>query len=93
MKKLRLVSLLLVVLLLSSCADSRTFIIDNEIIEVEPYGWWDLSEKNDSIKYEVNTGNIILSVLFSETIIIPLILTGGQLYEPISKKQIVKATE
>ena len=69
-----------------SCADSKEFIINNKKVTIEPYGWFDLDEKNDSIHYKANTVNIVLSVIFCETIIVPIVLTGDQLYEPISKK-------
>lgn len=75
------------IVLLSSCADSKDFIIDGENVTVEPYGWFNSdSRKNDSIIYEINTGNVVLSVILCETIIVPALLTGDQIYEPVKKK-------
>jgi len=70
-----------------SCADSKDFEIDGKTVTVEPYGWFDTTQANDSINYKVNTGNIIWSVIFSETIVVPVVLTGYELYEPVSKKE------
>ena len=77
---------LLLLLLLNSCADSKEFKINNKNVIVEPYGWFDTKEKNDSINYKINTGNIVLSFIFSETIVVPIVLTGTQLWEPVNKK-------
>ena len=85
--KLIAVVMLLTTIFLSSCADSKDFIIDNETVTVEPYGWFDLDAKNDSIEYKINTGNVVLDIIFCETIVVPVILTGDQLYEPVKKKK------
>ena len=73
-------------LLLLSCADSKTFTIDGKQETIEPYGWWNPDEKHDSIEYRVVKGNVVWSILTIETIAVPLILTGGYLYEPVKKK-------
>lgn len=87
MKNFRLVlAIILMSIFITSCADSKEFIIDGKKVNVEPYGWFDSSKKNDSIEYKVNVGNIVLDVIFCETIIVPIILTGDQLYEPVRKK-------
>lgn len=71
---------------LASCADSKTFVIDNKEVEIQPYGWFDMEAKHDSIQYKVCAGNVIWSVILSETIFVPILLTGDQLWEPVSKK-------
>lgn len=78
--------MLVFLLTMGSCADSKDFEINGKTTTVEPYGWFDTSQANDSINYRVNIGNIVWSVIFSETIIVPVVLTGSELYEPISKK-------
>ena len=82
----KVIYLLLATFLIVSCADSKEFVIDGKKTIIEPYGWWDLEAKHDSIVYEVNTGNIVLDVVFIETIIVPIWLTGDQLFEPVRKK-------
>lgn len=84
MKKTLLIALL--GLTMFSCADSKEFTIDNKQVKVEPYGWLNSETQNDSIKYRVNVPNIALSIIFSETIIVPIYLTGTELFEPVSKK-------
>lgn len=82
----QILAALLIAILLTSCADSKKFTINNEHVDVQPYGWFDLGAKNDSVKYQLNTGNIVLSIVFSETIVAPIIITGTQLWEPVAKK-------
>ena len=88
MRKVKITAaLLLATLSLASCADSKEFVIDGKLTTVEPYGWFDLEAKNDSIHYEVCTGNVVLSIIFSETIIAPILITGTQIFEPIKKNK------
>jgi hypothetical protein len=84
--KIKCLAALTIGLLLTSCADFKTFTIDNKTVVVEPYGWFDTSAKNDSVQYKVSTGNIIWSVILCETIVAPILLTGNSLYEPVAKK-------
>lgn len=85
MKKI-IVLLCISSILLASCADSKTLNINGKDKVIEPYGWFDTSAKNDSVNYKINTGNVVLSIVFSETIIVPILLTGTEIYEPVSKK-------
>ena len=79
--------IILVIILLSTCADNKTIYINGERRIFQPYGWTDYQElKNDSIIYKPNVGNIVLDVIFIETIFIPVWLTGWQFYEPIDLK-------
>jgi hypothetical protein len=60
-------------------------IVEYNQIEVEPYGIFNQKTKNDSIKYKVSVGNVIWSVLLSETVVVPVILCGWYLWEPKAK--------
>jgi len=78
---------LLVAVLFVGCADSKKININGKDVIVEPYGWMNETEmKNDSVIYKVNTGNVVWSVIGLETVIVPIILTGNSLYEPVRKK-------
>ena len=85
MKKI-LTFLFATALLLSSCADSKTFKrADGSEFTANAYGWIDReSEKIDGVKYEVCAGNIVWSCILCETVIGPVLLTGFGLYEPVS---------
>jgi hypothetical protein len=48
-----------------------------------PYGLANKEEENPKIHYEINTGTVIWSVLLSETIVVPVLLLGWYLYEPV----------
>lgn len=77
MKKLILI--LIVVLSLTSCADDK--IIDGKIAKT--YGWANTADRNDSVAYRVCMGNVFWSIIFCETIFVPIWLTGWELYEPV----------
>lgn len=85
MKNLFLVSIMITAFMMSSCADSKDFVINGETVTVEPYGWADhQTVKNDSVLYEANMGNVILSVVFCQTIVVPVFLTGWYIMEPVA---------
>jgi len=87
MKQLiRLLASIIILALITSCADSKEFKIDGEDVIVEPYGWANSAIKNDSIVYTINVGNLVWDILLSETIIVPVVLTADQFYEPSHKK-------
>lgn len=89
MKKL-LLSCLVLLTMLTSCADSKKLQIDGKDVVVQPYGWFDTSEKNENVKYKVCAGNVVWSVLLCETVVAPILITGYQLWEPVSVKEPVK---
>lgn len=87
MKKL-LVFVTIAVVLLSSCADSKTFQkADGTVFTAQPYGWMTKEKKVDGVEYEVSTANIVLSVVFCQTVIAPVLITGLELWEPVSYKE------
>ena len=85
--KAQILATLLMAVLMTSCADSKKFTIDNKEVTVEPYGWFDMGAKNDSVNYRLNAGNIVWSVILLGTVVVPVVLTGDQLWEPVSKKK------
>lgn len=87
MKKI-LTFLLAICMLFASCANSYSYKNDKGLVETaEPYGWADYQKcKADGVIYQVNIPNVVISVIFAETIIIPIWLTGYQLFEPIGVK-------
>lgn len=90
MKKTFIILAVVTVLLasMSSCADKKTFQVgQNDYIYAEPYGIADQDDiKMDTVVYRVSTGNVICSVIFCETAIVPIWLIGWQLYEPVRLK-------
>lgn len=66
------------------CAGSKEVCIKEGCFTFEPYGLFDEdSVKNDQVEYEVSTGNVVLSVIFVESVVVPVILLGWYLYEPV----------
>lgn len=86
MKKiLSVIAIAIVSIVLTGCADSKTFKkSDGTEFTVKPYGWMDKDEAIDGVNYELCKENLVLSVLFSETIAAPVLLTGLELWEPVS---------
>lgn len=78
--------LLIAIIALSSCADSKTFErADGTKFVAEPYGWANYQTKKiEGVTYEACIGNIVLDVIAIETVVIPVLLTGWELYEPVS---------
>lgn len=80
----KLISLFLVLMILSSCADDKVLCINGEQKVVEPYGWGNIHEKKvEGVVYDLSVGNVVWSVILCETIIVPIWLTGWELYEPV----------
>jgi len=81
--------------LFTSCAEPKSFKdkSGNEFT-AKPFGWAnENSQMKDTVVYEVNAGNVILSIIFSETVIVPVILTGWELYEPVRLKDSNEANQ
>jgi len=84
MKKIVFLAVLAAVLL-ASCAEKKTFEkSDGTTITAVPYGWMDKENAIDGVTYEPCTGNIVLSIIFCETVAAPVLLTGLELWEPVS---------
>jgi len=83
---------------LISCADEKTFYLNGtrealikgepiEAIHAETYGWANYEARKDpNVIYEPCIGNVIWSVIGFETIVVPIWLTGWELYEPVRLK-------
>ena len=55
------------------------------IVEILPYGWFDENQlKND--EYRLVPSNIVWSIIFLESIIVPIQYCGYYLYEPVKVK-------
>jgi hypothetical protein len=78
---------LIIAILLVSCADNKTLEINGKNQVIEPYGWFDLEAENQCVKYKVVTGNVVWSVLLMETVFAPILITGNSLFEPVSVKE------
>lgn len=78
--------LLIAIIALSSCADSKTFErADGTKFVAEPYGWANYqSNKIEGVTYEACFENVVLGIVAIETVIVPVRLTGWELYEPVS---------
>lgn len=83
-----MVMVLTIGVLTTSCADSKTFTDKSgKEFTAEPYGWADADAyKMDTVVYSVNVGNIVWDILLVETVVVPVWLTGWQLYEPVRLK-------
>ena len=73
-------------LMICSCAEPKRFRKqDGTVFTAEPYGWANYQTKAiKGVKYEINIPNVVLSTIFAETIITPVLITGYELFEPVS---------
>ena len=92
MKKILLIITLCFVV--CSCADDKTFVNEKgKTFTAKPYGWANKNdEKIKNVTYDISVGNVVWSVIFSETIVIPVLLTGWYLFEPNSYELLEKDT-
>jgi major membrane immunogen (membrane-anchored lipoprotein) len=84
MKKSLLVLAVVSCLALTACgADDKT--IDG--ITYGTYGVVNQTEmRNPNIQYEMSGWSIFWSIIFSETVVVPIYFIGWDLYEPVNKK-------
>ena len=77
-------------LALSACAKSKTLDLGGSRRTVDPYGLWAEFAARDRIdrdvEYRLSVPNLVLSVIFSETIVVPIVLVGWYLWEPAGVK-------
>jgi len=85
MKKLFLI-LLLAIVGLTSCSHSKTMVLNGQMQTIEPYGLATQSEKNDSVIYEANGEDVIVGIIFSETLVAPVWIFGWDVMEPVKPK-------
>ena len=80
-----LIILIISALMICSCAESKNFRKhDGSVFTAEPYGWANYhTRKVEGVKYEINAPNLILSIVFAETIIAPVLITGYNFFEPV----------
>ena len=73
-------------LVICSCAEPKRFRKqDGTVFTAEPCGWANYQTKAiKGVKYEINIHNVVLSTIFAETIITPVLITGYELFEPVS---------
>ena len=82
----KLIILIMSALVICSCAEPKRFRKqDGTVFTAEPYGWANYQTKAiKGVKYEINIHNVVLSTIFAETIITPVLITGYELFEPVS---------
>ena len=82
MKKL-IAALALSSLLMVGCGQPK--VIEGKYLPT--YGLINQDENKDpTIRYEVSVGNMVWSVIFCETVVVPLYFFGWSLFNPVAKK-------
>jgi hypothetical protein len=78
--------LLIVILsiILFSCAEEKDFVIDGNTVTVHPYGWANSGTSVPGVVYEPSFGNIVWSIVLIETVVAPIYFTGWKFMEPVS---------
>ena len=52
----------------------------------QPYGLIDTDKRDPNVSYRTSVGAIVLSILFFETALVPIVALGFFLYEPVELK-------
>jgi hypothetical protein len=87
MKKIVSVMLIVSILALSGCGEPIT----RDGVDYPTYGLLnEETKKSNKICYDISVGNVILSVLFVETIVFPIYFVGFSLYNPGRSKRDAK---
>jgi major membrane immunogen (membrane-anchored lipoprotein) len=80
----------LLALVLVSCLALTACGADNKTIDGITYGTYGVANqtemKNPNIQYEMSGWSIFWSIIFCETVIVPVYFIGWDLYEPVGKK-------
>ena len=78
-----LIGIFITLLASTSWLSSKEFCTHKKCFTVEPYGLFNKETKKEGIKYELSLTSVFVSIIFSETLIIPVILCGWYLWEPV----------
>lgn len=77
--------IIVVLMVITTSACSKNAIFND--VEYETYGFINKYEvRNTHIRYKIVWGNVLLGIVFFETIIAPVYFFGYDLYEPIGVK-------
>ena len=95
MKKLvALFTVLSLLLLLVSCVASREIDTPNGQKQISYYGVFsENSDKNPHIYYRVSPWNVVVGAIFCETIVVPIVVVGWYLFEPVRYESVGEAGE
>ncbi len=73
-----------ILIFLSSCSQPKDIIFpDGKTRTISPYGIFNMEDKNPDISYKISTKDVVVSIIFCETIIAPIISAGFNLWEPV----------
>lgn len=76
--------MLIVCILLCSCGSDKSVEIDgHKQVVATQYGILNQDTKLDGVHYQLNIGNVVWSIILVETVVVPVVLLGFYLYEPL----------
>jgi hypothetical protein len=78
------VCLMLISLIIGGCGNDKHICTPDKTCHTYgQYGLFNLDDKNPNIKYELVVGNVVWDIILFETVIVPVVLIGWKLYEPV----------
>jgi hypothetical protein len=80
---------MMLALCMANCADEKR--IGNHTYV--PYGVLSKEDEKPCIQYRISFGSVFWSIVFIETIVVPVTLIGFALYEPVSLDTVPKCIE
>ena len=81
-RKKALTVLLTLVLMASFSGCTQGAMVDGEY--VSSYGFLNSGDKVENVNYEISISNAIITVIFSETIVIPILYFASYIYVPVN---------
>ena len=85
MKKIIFAALVVASLFASCSSEHKTFKKkDGSTITAKPYGWASKENKVEGVNYELNTPDVVASIIFAPSVIAPALLTAYDVWEPVS---------
>ncbi|MCW8965775.1 MAG: hypothetical protein OQK82_03680 [Candidatus Pacearchaeota archaeon] len=85
----KILSLVLICsVLLTSCADSLTYVNgQGQSVTAKSTGIFNKEKRDPNVNYELCVGNVVWTVILCETLVMPLYFVGWSIMEPVSVKQ------
>lgn len=79
----KLITIICLCLFIAACASDKN--INGK--EYNAYGIFTQDEKNECVVYHLSPGSIFWSIVLCETIVVPVLIVGFDLWEPVKVKE------
>ncbi|MEK7158955.1 MAG: hypothetical protein AAB575_03520 [Patescibacteria group bacterium] len=67
----------------TGCGENKTICLKEGCHTFVQYGFFNEEDRNPNVQYQVVTWNVIWGIVLVETVVMPIVLFGWSLYEPV----------